>query len=291
MVSKSMKTMMLGAGSLALLLAGPALAADMPVKAPVMKAAPPPPAFDVEFGGVIMSDYNFRGVSQSNRGASGGAYATAVWNSFFYVGIGALAIDWPASANYALSDPSAEVDYILGIRPKTGNISWDLGFIYYHYPREQDFESDFWEVYAKASYEVSKQLTVGGALYYSPDYLNYDIDGTTASISAKLTGPEINVGKGVGPSSVGSYLSGEFGHVWLGDTSWSGVSIPSYNYWNAGFGFTWKAITLDYRYHDTDLSGTGCQRVLNGGGPATRDWCSDAYIVKLSFDTKASDLK
>ena len=62
----AMKTVALLATALAMV-TGSALAADMPVKA---LKAPPPPAFDpwdVAFGGGIVSDYIFRGVTQSNH--------------------------------------------------------------------------------------------------------------------------------------------------------------------------------------------------------------------------------
>jgi len=49
-----------------------AMAADMPVKAP-KKAAEVSP-WDIAFGGALMSDYNFRGISQSDRGASTTTY-------------------------------------------------------------------------------------------------------------------------------------------------------------------------------------------------------------------------
>ena len=64
------KKMMLLATALAIIsgsaLTGPALAADMPVKA----IAPPPAPFepwDFAFGSAIMSDYIFRGVTQSDH--------------------------------------------------------------------------------------------------------------------------------------------------------------------------------------------------------------------------------
>ena len=126
-------------------LAAPALAADLPTKAKM--AAPPPPAtpaFDIAFGGVIMSDYNFRGISQSNRGPSGGAYVEPQFNTpigQFYVGLGALAINWPSCTvtcppGYGFTDPSAEVDIYGGWRNSWGPLSLDLGVIYYYYPSE-----------------------------------------------------------------------------------------------------------------------------------------------------------
>ena len=54
----------------AILGAMPALAADLK---PVTKAppAPPPSPWDIAFGGALMTDYNFRGISQSQQGLVG----------------------------------------------------------------------------------------------------------------------------------------------------------------------------------------------------------------------------
>ncbi|HWI29055.1 MAG TPA: hypothetical protein VN668_18915, partial [Stellaceae bacterium] len=74
-----MKKMVLLATALAMV-SGSALAADMPVKA--MKA-PPPPAFepwDIAFGSALMSDYVFRGITQSNHKPSVAAYFEPRYN-------------------------------------------------------------------------------------------------------------------------------------------------------------------------------------------------------------------
>src|SRR5262249_56858081 len=56
-----------------------ALAADLRPVAP--RAPPPPPSpWDIAFGGALMTDYNFRGISQSNRGSSVTAYAETRYN-------------------------------------------------------------------------------------------------------------------------------------------------------------------------------------------------------------------
>ncbi|MFN7137712.1 MAG: cbb3-type cytochrome c oxidase subunit I, partial [Limisphaerales bacterium] len=45
--------------------------------------------------------------------------------------------------------------------------------IYYWYPKEQPaLDTDFFEVYAKASYEVNSALTVGASVFYTPDLLH-----------------------------------------------------------------------------------------------------------------------
>src|SRR5205807_10551288 len=51
-----------------------ALAADIVTKAPKKVEEPTPPC-DLAFGGGLQSDYNFRGISQTDRGPGAYAYA------------------------------------------------------------------------------------------------------------------------------------------------------------------------------------------------------------------------
>lgn len=279
MRGKTIRTSIFAAGALALL-AGSAVAADAPVvtKAPPMVGkAPVASPFVVEYGGWIASDYVFRGTTQSNGGPSAGAAVTAVWNNAFYLGIAGAAVDWPRGGNYNLSDPSAEIDFIGGVRATAGKWSFDVGAIYYYYPKEVFFQSDFWEVYGIAKYAVSDQLVVGASINYSPDYLNYGIDGTTGALNFAWTVP-------TSYTDLSFFVSGDVGRVWLGETSSAGIFVPDYTYWSLGLGWTWKNITLDLRYHDTDLSPAGCQGIWNAvGSPGINKWCSDAYVAKLSF--------
>ena len=83
------------------------------------------------------------------------------------------------------------------------------------------------------------------------------------------------------------------------------MPYKSYTNWDAGFGWTYKAFTLDLRYYDTDLSKGDCNAftsasnsafaasnvsTINTGGLGS-NWCSAAYIAKLSFATNLSGLK
>jgi hypothetical protein len=55
------------------------LAADMKLK--MMKAPEPPPSpWDIAFGSALMSDYNFRGITQSNHKPSVAAYFEPRYN-------------------------------------------------------------------------------------------------------------------------------------------------------------------------------------------------------------------
>ena len=307
-----------------LALSSAAFAADVPV---VRKAPPPPPpatpVFDIAFGGAIASDYNFRGISQSDRGPSVSAYFEPRFNINpnlqLYAGI--------AGASVKLAtDPAAEIDFYAGIRPTLGPVAFDFGWIYYYYPRERAIDgliiavpslnttianTDFWEVYGKAAWTVNDVVTVGANLYYSPSWLNSGADGTYASLTGKVTAPSTFL-----PAGIGFYLSAEFGHYWLGTTDLvpgvfvdltgtQGWDLPDYNYWNLGVGFTWKAFTLDLRYHDTDLSVGECNALTADPGATltaplvinnfattgASKWCNATFVAKLSFDLTLGSLK
>ena len=125
-----MKTGVLLATALTLV-SGSAFAADLPVKA---APPPPPPAFepwDVAFGGALMNDYIFRGVTQSNHQPSVAAYFEPRYNVSkdlqLYIGTSAESISF---ANRA----AAEVDVYGGVRPTFGAFAFDFGVWGYLYP-------------------------------------------------------------------------------------------------------------------------------------------------------------
>ncbi|MPZ59349.1 MAG: hypothetical protein GEU91_23275 [Rhizobiales bacterium] len=290
-------------------LIAPAFAADVPsaTKAPPIVAVATTPVFDIAFGGVVMSDYNFRGVSQSNRGPSGGAYVEPQFITpigTLYVAVAGYAIDWPSGAGYGFTSPSAEIDFYGGWRNSWGPFSIDIGAIYYFYPKETfngfTGDSDFWEVYGKLGYAITPDLSVGANVFYTPDLLNYGETFRTIGVAADASAVYASLtGKWVLPwkaNDVGAFVSGELGHWWIDDAGFTnplvGLTDPSYTYWNVGLGITYKAITLDLRYHGTDMSKADCGAFLVTGVPnRSNNWCDDTFIVALKFDTTVSALK
>ncbi len=68
---------------------------------------------------------------------------------------------------------------------------------------------------------------------------------------------------------LGGYISGDVGYWAIGTSDsfygtglagpfTNGVNYTSYWNWDAGFGFTYKAFTLDLRYYDTNLNQAEC---------------------------------
>jgi len=235
----------------AMALASPALGADLRM---VTKAPPPPPSpWDFAFGSALMSDYMWRGISQSEHKPSTAAYFEPRYNFNDslqgYVGFSGESIDFPNRA-------AAEIDFYGGIRPTFGKLALDLGAWYYYYPGGNCYSSgtatgltgiaacsnfgndpatwagsaipipgvgipgnsiknnlSWWEVYGKGTYTVSDQFSFGGSLYYSPSVENSGAWGTYLAGTAKYIVPNAPL-----PWGLGVYLSGDVGYWWFGTT-------------------------------------------------------------------------
>jgi hypothetical protein len=299
-------------------------AADMKMltKAPAQVMSP----WDIAFGSALMSDYNFRGITQSNHKPSVAAYFEPRYNFNdslqAYVGVSGESISFPNRA-------AAEIDFYAGIRPTFGKLALDFGFWEYYYPGGQCFNTlavggadcavqgllpngnvikrdlSFWEIYGKATYTVNDQFSFGGSVFYSPSVLNSGADGTYLAGTAKFILPTVL------PNGIGWFISGDVGHWYLGTTDSfyavaghpNGINYTSYTNWDVGLAFTWKQFTLDLRYFDTNLSKGDCNAFtsdhtasglastsINPGGPGS-NWCGSTFIAKLSVDLTKDNLK
>lgn len=279
-----------------------------------------PPKYDFAAGAGVVSDYLFRGVTQSNHKASFGGYFEPRWNVNpnlqLYAGIAYNTIRFANDAN-------SEVDFYGGIRPTIGKWALDLGVWYYYYPGGHCYNSavagclanlsngnviksnvSFWEVYFKPTYNFSDAFNIGGNVYYTPSFLNSGAYGLYASITSKYTFPALSSGAAV-------YVSGEFGRQWLGTSDSfyrvtgfpNGIDYKDYNTWNVGLGLTYKVFTVDLRYTDTDLGKGDCNAFtsdhtasgvastpINPGG-ASSNWCGARFTAKLSVDITSTSFK
>jgi hypothetical protein len=275
------------------------LAADldkkMPLKAPPMVVSP----WDIAFGAALMSDYNFRGITQSNHKPSVAAYFEPRYNFNDslqgYVGVAGESISFPNRA-------AAEIDFYAGIRPTFGKLALDFGFWEYYYPGGTCFNAavpgdcaanadfftgglpingnvikadlSFWEIYGKATYTVNDLFSFGGSVFYSPSVLNSGADGTYIAGTAKYVLPTVL------PAGIGWFVSADVGHWFLGTSDSfyavagfpNGIPYKSYTNWDVGLALTWKQFTLDLRYFDTDLNKGDCNAFTsaqNATGPGS----------------------
>ena len=310
-----------------------AMAADMATKAPPAPAPAPDP-WDVAISAALMTDYNFRGITQSNHNPSTQAgfelryTQSPTWQ--YYAGISGESIAFPNRA-------AAEIDLYAGVRPTFDKLALDFGFWEYWYPGGTCFDSfytncqaslvnfnvakkdaSFYEIYGKATYTFNDQWAAGIQEWYSPSVSNTGSVGWYTVGNVTYTAPSTMFASGWG-----GYISGDLGYWSLGKSDafygegallgFPGISqamadagdpYKSYWNWDAGFGITYKAFTLDLRYYDTNLNKGDCNAftsdfTASGGGHVTAanpggvgsNWCSAAYIAKLSFATNLSNIK
>jgi len=301
-----------------------AIAADMAVKVP-----PPAPAtspWDFAITGALMSDYNFRGITQSNHQPSVQFGLEPRYNFSKelqgYVGASGESIDFPNRA-------AAEIDLYGGIRPTIDKLALDFGAWYYLYPDGQCFNTvalcnslgggpsvaaalpngntvkqnlSFLEFYGKATYTVNDNFNFGGSIWGSPvlgngmaGVLDSGAYGIYYAGNVTLTAPSTWL-----PNGIGASVSADVGYWQLGTTDafYLNTPLPSYWNWDAGLAFTWKIFTLDLRYYQTNLTKAQCDvftsdqtATPNALGVLQSNWCGAAFVAKLSIATALSALK
>ena len=182
----------------------------------------------IGFNAAIVSDYAFRGVSQTLEDPALQA-GVDVTHGIFYTGA------WASNVDFGDGETDAEVDLYAGVRPRFAGLNWDLGVVGYLYTGQPDgADYNYAELKAAASRNVGL-ATLGAAVYYSPDFFGASEDEATYA--------EINASY---PAHERVTVSGAVGQQWVS-------SDLDYVTWNLGA--AWQAtdhLALDLRYHDTD---------------------------------------
>lgn len=259
------------------LIGAPARAADLAAPAAVEEES----LFDVAFGVAGLTDYRFRGISQTTRDPSIQGYVELSAFDWIYAGVWASNVNFPT--RLGLTDPSSEVDLYAGVRHTWDAFTLDAGYLYYWYPGEfapgPARQTDYWELKAAPSFEFGDYGSIAGQVWWTPDYAN---TGSNATYIAVL--PKVNIPLAAFPD-LEFYVSGEFGKQWLKRAD-SGFNPKDYLTWNIGGGVTYNAMTLDVRYSDTNLTKQECV-----GNAGSRYWCGRTVVGKIAFDTSLSKLK
>jgi uncharacterized protein (TIGR02001 family) len=270
MITKFKSLVKCATGALAIsLLAGPALAQGYK-DGPAMT---PERAFAWSGSFAVGSDYVFRGFSQTAerptvQGSLEATYGILYGNVFL------SNLDFGDVGTRDVA--TAELTFGAGIRPVLGPITFDLGVIYYTYPKAIDpgAELNFFELRAGGTMSPWKGGTAGLTIYYSPEYTGktgdvWTFEGTLAHELPKM---------GIFTPTVSALLGYQTGDAALYEALIG--QGGDYLYWNAGvsLGFH-ERFSIDLRYWGTDNSGTFCDtfgRVLN---------CGDRFVgtAKVTF--------
>lgn len=200
--------MLITAGTL--FVAAPAFAEDEPAT----------PAFNVSGGVTLVSDYRFRGISQTNLKPAVQGTLSVSHESGLYVGTWASSID-----NYVASGSNVEIDLYGGYKHTTpSGTTFDVGLLYYVYPDTPTVTSNFFEPYANVSHS------------WGP---------VTGKLGVNLAWSQKALSAGTG-SKDGAYLYGELG----GTVPGTGLTITGH----LGHSFEKDYITFGAKYTDWSLT-------------------------------------
>lgn len=273
---------------------GALLCAVQPGVSVAAEIAGPEPAsygqqlIDAAFGVAGVTDYRFRGVSNSSRKPAIQGYVELQALDLVYAGVWASSVDFPNP--WVKNAASVEVDFYGGLRRSWGapwgSLTFDVGALLYRYLGQRGSapgaKVDYWELYAKPTVAFGDLAAVTVNAYWTSDYYNVGSDALYLSVIPKFSIPQTVFPK------LGFYVSGEFGRQWIKNASQLPIlwNWKDYSHWNVGGGVTWNAMTLDIRYSDTDLSKKDC-----GFNYGVRTWCGPTVIGKLSFDATLGAVK
>ncbi|NYD91838.1 TorF family putative porin [Sphingomonas melonis] len=245
-------------------LCGAALLCAMPASAFAQSAAgetAPPPAVTVSGSVGLVSDYRFRGVSQSDKDMAVQGGLTIAHDSGLYVGTWASNLaGWGT-----FGGANMELDLIGGYKHALGpNATLDVGLTWYMYPGGAA-KTDFAEPYARLT-GTAGPATLTASVAYAPKQ--------QALGRWYRTGAEAAAGvySDRGDKKDNLYLAGDgalaiagtpltarahIGHSWgndgLGPNATSVTPTGDYWDWSLGADAHWRSLTLGVSYVDTDI--------------------------------------
>ncbi|KQS04309.1 hypothetical protein ASG11_08645 [Sphingomonas sp. Leaf357] len=258
-----MKSLLTAAGPLAaaalagMLIATPAAAQDQ---------TDPPPDLKASGSIALVSDYRFRGVSQSDKGMAVQGGITVTHKSGLYAGTWASNLaGWGT-----FGGPNLELDLFGGYKlPIGGGGTLDVGLTWFMYPGGAD-KTDFAEPFAKLSGTIGPLSLLAGVAYAPKQQALGKWSLTGANAQAVLAGGaydkagdkednlylwgDASAGIPRTPITLKAHLGFSDGNSGLGPNGTSIAPTGKYWDWLLGVDAVLGPVTLGVAYVDTDIS-------------------------------------
>jgi uncharacterized protein (TIGR02001 family) len=200
----------------------------------------PVQAFDISANVALVSDYRFRGISQTGKDAAIQGGFDASFEPGFYVGTWASSVDFGGD-NDTGSYGTMEIDYYAGWSGPIGDTDFgvDVGYFYYQYPGDTiDPKGDYQEFSATGSW---KDLSLG--IIYSDDFYG-------------KTGEYWYYSGGYSLSFLEDFSLGF--SVGYNDLDQDKTTLEDYTDWSVTLGYAVFGVDLAVAYVDTDLDDEDC---------------------------------
>lgn len=220
------------------------------VATPALAEEAPASEFTVTGGATVVTDYRFRGISQTDKrfavqGTLGVSHASGL-----YVGVWGSSID---SDTPIAGGSDQEIDIYGGFKKAFGPATVDVGVLYYYYPGGNTgpnavANTDFIEPYVSVSGAYGPVgIKVGAAFapkqkalatFLRPGDSKRESLYTYGELSATLPGT---------PIALSAHLGHTFGPSYLTAVE------EEYTDWSLGATYTWNHLTFGVSYVDTDF--------------------------------------
>ncbi len=226
--------------------------------------ADPPKDLTVTGTVALLSDYRFRGVSQSDEEGAVQGSVTITHKSGFYGGFFASNLaGWGTFGGSNL-----ELDLIGGYARPLGGGTIDVGLTYYMYPGGFS-ETDFGEAYAKLSGTVGPVKLLAGVAY-APQQEALGNAQITANPNGRPGDKEDNLylwgdfsgGIPNTPVTLKAHIGYSDGNPGLGPNGTSVAPTGKYFDWGLGVDATFGKLTFGLAYTDTDITEAQRQPLL-----------------------------
>lgn len=228
--------------------------AAIAIAAPAYAADEPAPALKASGSVALVSDYRFRGISQSNNGFAIQGGITLNHESGFYAGFwGSNLAGWGT-----FGGPNLELDLIGGFKFPVGAGALDVGLTWYTYPGGAS-KTSFAEPYVKLSGTAGPVGLTAGVAFAPAQQALGNWSNHPDSVAGD-SGTNLYVwGDGaVGIASTGATLKAHVGYSdgnpGLGPNGTSVAPTGSYWDWLIGVDYVVGPVTLGVAYVDTDIN-------------------------------------
>jgi hypothetical protein len=252
----------------------------------------PPKEITVAGSVALVSDYRFRGVSQSDEELAVQGGLSITHSSGFYVGTWASNLaGWGT-----FGGSNTELDLYAGYKVPVGGGALDVGVTWYMYPGGSD-ETDFAEPYVKLSGTVGPLNLLAGVAYAPKQQALGNWSFTGANAQDVLAGGayddfgdkednlylwgDASAGVPNTPLTVKAHIGYSDGNPGLGP---NGTSVaPTGKYWDwmlgADVAIKGTPLTLGVAYVDTDISDRESAYLLPNFSSAEGKSIADAQVV------------
>lgn len=241
----------------------------------------------------LTSDYRFRGVSQTDENMAVQGGLTLSHESGFYAGAWAANL----SAWGTFGGANMELDLIAGYKAAlSDSATIDAGLTWYMYPGGAD-KSDFAEPYVKLTGTTGPATLTAGAAYAPKQQAlgRWYFTGADA-VSGIYNDPgdkednlylwgDAAVSIAGTPITAKAHIGHSSGNDGLGPNATSVAPTGDYWDWSVGADATWKNLTLNVSYVDTDISAADAAYLQPGfskGQDGTGSIADGAVTVSLT---------